>query len=105
LAALDVESGDLPLIKSNHNKVIDEADTDDDGTNSLPKYSAIIPENTPVILSWENVVVSTKKDPPKILLNKISGSVTGLMLNLVSETLFDIFSFSRGVLGHYGWIW
>lgn len=40
-------------------------------------FSPLVPENTPIILSWSNMTVSTKKDPKKILLDNISGSITG----------------------------
>ena len=40
-------------------------------------FSAISPDNAPVILTWKDLSVSTKTDPPKVLLNNISGSITG----------------------------
>ena len=40
-------------------------------------FSPHIPENTPIILSWSNMTVSTRKEPKKILLDNISGSITG----------------------------
>lgn len=40
-------------------------------------FSPLVPENTPIILSWSNMTVSTKKEPKKILLDNISGSITG----------------------------
>lgn len=40
-------------------------------------FSAVVQENSPIILSWANMTVSTKKEPKKILLDNISGSITG----------------------------
>ena len=40
-------------------------------------FSPLVPENTPIILSWSNMTVSTKKEPRKVLLDNISGSITG----------------------------
>lgn len=40
-------------------------------------FSAHAPENSPIILSWTNMSVITKKEPKKILLDNISGSITG----------------------------
>ena len=40
-------------------------------------FSPHIPENSPIILSWSNMSVTTKKEPRKILLDNISGSITG----------------------------
>ena len=40
-------------------------------------FSPKVPENSPIILSWSNMTVSTKKEPKKVLLDNISGSVTG----------------------------
>ena len=36
-----------------------------------------IPENAPVILSWSNLTVKTKTATPKVLLDDISGQITG----------------------------
>ena len=35
------------------------------------------PDNVPTIVSWENMIVSTKTNPKKILLNDVTGQITG----------------------------
>lgn len=40
-------------------------------------FSPYVPENSPIVLSWSNMTVTTKKEPRKILLDNISGSITG----------------------------
>ena len=40
-------------------------------------FSPLIQENAPIILSWSNMTVTTKKEPRKTLLDNISGSITG----------------------------
>lgn len=40
-------------------------------------FSALVQENAPIILSWTNMTVTTKKEPKKVLLDNISGSITG----------------------------
>lgn len=40
-------------------------------------FSPLIQENAPIILSWSNMSVTTKKEPRKTLLDNISGSITG----------------------------
>jgi ABC-type molybdenum transport system ATPase subunit/photorepair protein PhrA len=40
-------------------------------------FSPLIQENAPIILSWSNMTVTTRKEPKKTLLDNISGSITG----------------------------
>jgi len=40
-------------------------------------FSAMAPTNAPVVLVWKDLSVLTKTKPPKILLNNISGQITG----------------------------
>ena len=40
-------------------------------------FSPYVPDNSPIVLSWSNMTVTTKKEPRKILLDNISGSITG----------------------------
>jgi ABC-type bacteriocin/lantibiotic exporter with double-glycine peptidase domain len=40
-------------------------------------YSPSVPNNSPSVLTFTDIVVSTKKYPSKTLLNNISGSITG----------------------------
>jgi ABC-type multidrug transport system fused ATPase/permease subunit len=40
-------------------------------------YSPWTPDNSPAILTWKNLNVSTKTTPPKTLLHNVSGTITG----------------------------
>jgi ABC-type multidrug transport system ATPase subunit len=40
-------------------------------------FSPLVQENAPIILSWSNMTVTTRKEPKKTLLDNISGSITG----------------------------
>lgn len=40
-------------------------------------FSAMAPANAPVVLVWKDLSVLTKTKPPKVLLNNISGQITG----------------------------
>jgi ATP-binding cassette subfamily G (WHITE) protein 2 len=40
-------------------------------------FSAMAPTNAPVVLVWKDLSVLTKTKPPKVLLNNISGQITG----------------------------
>ena len=40
-------------------------------------FSPSIPPNSPVVLSWQNLTVATTTATPKVLLDNISGSITG----------------------------
>lgn len=37
-----------------------------------------IPENSPAILSWSDLTVKTKNATPKVLLDNITGQITGM---------------------------
>ena len=37
-----------------------------------------VPENTPAILSWSELSVKTKHATPKVLLDNITGQITGM---------------------------
>ena len=41
-----------------------------------------VPENTPAILSWSDLTVKTKHATPKVLLDNITGQITGTYLLL-----------------------
>lgn len=40
-------------------------------------FSAMAPANAPVVLVWKDLSVLTKTKPPKVLINNISGQITG----------------------------
>lgn len=40
-------------------------------------YTPVCPENAPTVLSFSNITVSKRGNAKKVLLNKISGSITG----------------------------
>ena len=40
-------------------------------------FSPTLPQNSPVVLSWKNLTVATTTATPKVLLDNISGSITG----------------------------
>jgi ATP-binding cassette, subfamily G (WHITE), member 2 len=40
-------------------------------------FSPAIPNNSPTVLTFSNIIVSTKGKKPKVLLNNISGNITG----------------------------
>ena len=40
-------------------------------------FTAMAPTNAPVVLVWKDLSVLTKTKPPKVLLNNISGQITG----------------------------
>ena len=40
-------------------------------------FSASSPDNAPTILTWSDLTVETRHDPPKILINNISGTISG----------------------------
>eukprot|EP01042_Synura_sphagnicola_P010020 gene10020-12870_t len=42
-----------------------------------PTYSPAAPDNSPTVLTFSNIVVTTHKKPHKVLLNNVSGSITG----------------------------
>lgn len=53
-------------------------DAEEGGTGPRKySFSPRIPANSPVILSWKNLSVTTRTAKPKILLDNISGSITG----------------------------
>ncbi len=45
--------------------------------NKQFSFSASSPENAPTILSWSDVTVETKTDPKKVLIDNISGTISG----------------------------
>ena len=40
-------------------------------------FTPWVPDNAPTIVTWENMIVSTKTNPKKILLNNVTGQITG----------------------------
>ena len=40
-----------------------------------------VPENTPAILSWSELSVKTKHATPKVLLDNITGQITGMCIS------------------------
>ena len=40
-----------------------------------------VPENTPAILSWSELSVKTKHATPKVLLDNITGQITGMYIS------------------------
>jgi len=40
-------------------------------------FSATAPANSPAVLVWRNLTVTTKTNPPKVLLHNLSGQITG----------------------------
>jgi ATP-binding cassette subfamily G (WHITE) protein 2 len=40
-------------------------------------FSPSVPDNTPTVLTFSNITVATRTKPQKILLNNVSGSITG----------------------------
>jgi hypothetical protein len=40
-------------------------------------FTPWVPDNAPTIVTWENMIVSTKTNPKKILLNDVTGQITG----------------------------
>ena len=54
------------------------SDAEEDATRPRKySFSPRIPANSPVILSWQNLSVTTMTAKPKVLLDNISGSITG----------------------------
>lgn len=83
---VDVENGlnasNIPEIRPPVQFV--ETDASFEDVNPIPPprtrattFSPNSPENAPVILTWKDLTVKTKTVPPKILLNNISGVITG----------------------------
>ena len=58
---------------------LDKFGIDGAGLEMKKKYSfsPSIPQNSPVVLSWQNLTVATTTVTPKVLLDNISGSITG----------------------------
>lgn len=52
------------------------------------RYSPVHPDNTPAILTFSNVSVTTKTNPPKVLLNNVHGSITGGFWAIMGEFVF-----------------
>lgn len=52
------------------------------------RYSPVHPDNTPAILTFSNVSVSTKTNPPKVLLNNVHGSITGGFWAIMGEFVY-----------------
>lgn len=42
-----------------------------------PTYSPAVPDNSPTVLTFSNITVTTRKKPHKVLLKSVSGSITG----------------------------
>ncbi len=45
--------------------------------NSTTSFTPTAPDNAPTVLSFSNLIVTTKTEPPKILLNNVSGNIIG----------------------------
>ena len=58
-----------------------------DASSESVNFSPLIPENAPVILSWSNLSIKTKHSTPKILLDNISGQITGELPSTVIHTM------------------
>jgi ATP-binding cassette subfamily G (WHITE) protein 2 len=85
----DIETGDIMLVD---NTPVDDTPVRDKSRsfsqvhtethnpamrNRTVTFTSVSPENAPTILSWSNMSVTTRKEPRKILLDNISGSITG----------------------------
>lgn len=46
-------------------------------TTPVEIFAPVFPENTPAVLTYSNLSVSTKTTPSKTLLNNVHGSITG----------------------------
>lgn len=64
----DVVAGDADL---------DGVEMQTKGRKRAVTYSAAMPDNTPTVLTFSNLSVQTKTSTPKVLLNNLSGSITG----------------------------
>jgi hypothetical protein len=40
-------------------------------------FTPWVPDNAATIVTWENMIVSTKTNPKKVLLNNVTGQITG----------------------------
>lgn len=73
------------LIDGSPHDISDESDTRDfgiEGENAVGlkkkySFSPTIPANSPVVLTWQNLSVTTTTASPKVLLDNISGTITG----------------------------
>ena len=60
--------------------IIDDEQYNDNVQNTRSRsltFTPWCPDNVPTIVSWENMIVSTKTNPKKILLNNVTGQITG----------------------------
>jgi ATP-binding cassette subfamily G (WHITE) protein 2 len=62
---------------SNNSQSNEASNEDSTRMNRAMTFSPALPENTPTVLTFTNISVATKTKPVKILLNDISGSITG----------------------------
>lgn len=75
---VDVENAGLSRLRYTLAKKEDEEGRDDQGRARNVTFTPFVPENAPTVVSFENVTVTTKvKGKTKILLNDISGNITG----------------------------
>jgi hypothetical protein len=74
----EVEFQSLAVVEANGASSVDSLE---EGTTRPPTpmeiFAPVFPENTPAILTYSNLSVSTKTTPPKTLLNNVHGSITG----------------------------
>jgi ATP-binding cassette subfamily G (WHITE) protein 2 len=62
-----IDSSEVVAVSSTYSRVRERAYT----------FSPWQPDNAPAVLTWKDIVVSTKTNPTKVLLNHISGTITG----------------------------
>ena len=130
-----VEGGDIDLeAATKEDGIRPDADTDNNSDTTSQfrarsvTFSATSPDNAPTVLSFENLTVKTMPSrgaTPKVLLNNISGSITGAcavccmlyaaccccaLISISLLTHYDsecacVVVVCRGFLGHHGPLW
>eukprot|EP01035_Chromulina_nebulosa_P021369 gene21369-27686_t len=79
---LDAKNSDLPSIQSKDYIKVDLNNDITDAEESLDRlrsntYSPYVPDNSPTVLTFENITVKTKAEPVVTLLHSISGQISG----------------------------
>eukprot|EP01031_Cornospumella_fuschlensis_P031589 gene31589-38177_t len=80
-----VELNDTSLIPSQLEKSMEydgrpresSASSQHNQRNRAPTFSPVAPDQSPTVLSFTNITVRTRNKPKKILLDNVSGSITG----------------------------
>jgi hypothetical protein len=62
------------------------------GSRSSTPYVPVQPDNTPAVLTYSNVSVTTRTNPAKVLLNNVHGSITGGFWAIMGKSPLPMFN-------------